>query len=239
MNAWREFYNSCIHMFFPAMCFHCQAVLPPSHPHLCPLCASLLEPIDPKGRCTRCFNLRLNISHRCKGCRSSPSLFLRQASVFDYQGPASSLIKQFKYGNKPYLSKGLGAYLCLQLEALKWPIPDVLVPVPLSLYHHLQRGYNQSSLLAEELGRLLGIPVLHALKRTSNDFSQVALSLDQRRALGYVFKLKKKSAVQDKRVMVIDDVRTTGATLDKCAAALCAGYPASIYALTVCTTLNE
>jgi ComF family protein len=203
------------------------------------VCALQLELIDLKGRCPKCFNFRDSLVHSCRTCRSSPPLFLRQAAAFDYQGPASSLIKQFKYGNKPYLAKGLGAYLCLQLDALKWPMPDGLVPVPLSFSHRLQRGYIQSALLADELGKLLGIPVWGALKRTSNDFSQAALSLDQRKGLGNVFKLKKKFPIQDKKIMLIDDVRTSGATLNKCAAALCEGHPASLYALTVCTTLEE
>lgn len=239
MDWWQGLRDSCLHLLFPAHCLHCQVPLPPSHPHLCPVCASQLEFIDPEGRCARCFNVRGSLAHGCRPCRSFPSLFLRQASVFDYQGPASSLIKQFKYGNKPYLAKGLAAYLCVQFDALKWPMPDGLIPVPLSFSHRMQRGYNQSALLAEELGRLLGVPVWHALKRRSNDFSQAALSLDQRKALGNVFKLKKKWAIQDKKVMLIDDVRTSGATLNKCAAALCEGYPGSLYALTVCTTLEE
>jgi ComF family protein len=236
-TGWQAIKNSLTHLLFPATCLHCQECLPPQHPFLCSLCSTLLEFIDSNDRCLTCFNVKKPIStHQCEYCKKFPSLFFRQASVFDYLGPAQSLVKHFKYGNQPYLAKGMGAFLVMQLARLQWALPDFLVPVPLSLSHWLQRGYNQSFLLAEEMSKLLNIPVLDCLKRTSNDYSQAALSFKQREKLKQVFLLKNLTQIQDKRILLIDDVITTGRTLQKCAEALSEGFPGTLYALTFCRT---
>ena len=77
----------------------------------------------------------------------------------------------------------MAAFLVAQLDRLGWPMPDAIIPVPLSFGRWLERGYNQSALLADEMGALLQCPVWNALKRKSGDFSQAALSLEQRKAL--------------------------------------------------------
>jgi competence protein ComFC len=160
------------------------------------------------------------------------------AAAFDYEGPAASLVKRLKYSNQPYLASGMAAFLVAQLDQLQWPLPDALVPVPLSFTHWLERGYNQSSLLAEEMGRLLDCPVWHALKRQSGDYSQAALNLEQRKTLdGSRFRLNSKYSMSEKTLLVIDDVMTSGLTLQRCAETLMTASPASLYALTFCRTL--
>ena len=73
-----------------------------------------------------------------------PSQFHCIAAAFDYVGPAASLVKKLKYGNQPYLVKGMAGYLVAQFNELQWPFPDAIIPVPLSFSHWLERGYNQS-----------------------------------------------------------------------------------------------
>jgi ComF family protein len=177
----------------------------------------------------------------CSECLHYPSLYCRTAAAFDYEGPAAALVTSLKYANQPYLAKGMAAFLMTQFDRLQWPLPDALIPVPLSFTHWLERGYNQSTLLAEEMGRLLQCPVWHALKRQSGDFSQAALTLEQRKALdGKHFQHHSTySALQGKVLLVIDDVMTSGSTLQRCAEVLHTGNPAALYALTFCRTLNN
>jgi ComF family protein len=124
-----------------------------------------------------------------------------------------------------------------QFFRLDWPIPDVIVPVPISLTRWLDRGYNQSALIAKEMSTLLEVPALDVLKRRSGDYSQAGLSYAQRKTLSSnSFLLKKSLSIQEKTVLLIDDVYTTGTTLACSAEALCAGFPEHIYGLTLCKT---
>ena len=160
-------------------------------------------------------------------------------AVFNYEGPAGSLVKRFKYGNQPYLAKGMAGYLVAQWDRLKWPLPDALIPVPLSLSRQFERGYNQSALLAEEMGSLIQRPVLCCLKRKCGDFSQAAMPLKQRQALAASrFSLRRSFQLKGKVLRVIDDVMTSGSTLRCCAEILSQEKPALLYALTFCRTLN-
>ena len=233
--------KSILHLAYPAKCLHCQTLLPPESLVLCTACASLLDLICPQARCSTCFSLLPEESSLlCRDCLHYPSLYSQMGAAFDYDGPAATLVKRLKYANQPYLASGMAAFLVAQFDQLQWPLPEAIVPVPLSFTHWLERGYNQSALLADEMGRLLQCPVWQALKRQSGDYSQAALTLEQRKNLeGKRFKLNSKYNLQGKILLVIDDVMTSGLTLQRCAETLGAGSPASLYALTFCRTLSN
>jgi ComF family protein len=164
---------------------------------------------------------------------------VRVGAAFDYLGPAATLIKKLKYGNQPHLAAGAAAFLVAQLDRLEWPLPHAIVPVPLSLTHWIDRGYNQSQLIAEKMSEFLNVPVLNVLKRYSGDYSQAGLSLSQRRELeGKSFKLKNSFPIRDKTLLVIDDVMTSGSTLRKCGEALLEGYPGDLYGLAFCRAVK-
>ncbi len=229
-----------LHLAFPGKCLHCGLLLPPEPVVLCPGCASLLDLIIPEERCPACFNPLSEHALLCSDCLQYPSLFTCMGAAFNYEGPAASLIKRLKYGNQPYLARGMAAFLVAQFDRLGWPMPDAIIPVPLSFGRWLERGYNQSALLADEMGALLQCPVWNALKRKSGDFSQAALSLEQRKALdGSRFKLNPKYPLDGKVLLVVDDVMTSGSTLGRCAEVLNRGNPASLYGLTFCRTLID
>ena len=228
-----------LHLVYPTKCLHCQILLPPESLVLCSSCAALLELIQLEERCPTCFNF-LSEDSPCDECLQYPSQYTRMASAFDYEGPAASLVKRLKYAQQPYLAQGMAAFLVLQFDRLQWPMPDALIPVPLSLTHWLERGYNQSARLAEEMGFFLQRPVWHALKRQSGDFSQAALTLEQRKNLdGKRFQKKSNDPLEGKILLVIDDVMTSGSTLRRCAEILRLENPAALYALTFCRALKH
>jgi competence protein ComFC len=203
---------------------------------LCEDCVSLLQLIDGNERCPLCFS-----SHYCplqNICAHCDYLFPsvnRMAASFDYEGPASTLIRKLKYGDAPHLAEGLGAMMVTQLFALNWPIPDVIVPVPISLARWIERGYNQSQLLSDSIGHLVNVPVVNALGRKSGDFSQAGLSRQQRMTLdGRSLYLKNSNAITGKVVLLVDDVLTTGSTMNRCAEVLWEESPLAIYALAFC-----
>ncbi len=232
--------KSLIDFFYPPFCIHCEEPLAGKENVFCSACLGLMELIAPEERCPRCFSDgATSLKTVCRGCAQRAPVWKQAAAAFDYQGPAKTLVSRMKYGNEPYLAKGLAAFMASQFIALKWPFPDVIVPVPMTTIRFLQRGYNQSALLANELGKILGAPVSDALKRRAGDFSQARLTSEERRALGRdAFYLAKDAAIEDKVILLIDDVKTTGTTLNRSAEALLGGFPQEIYVLTGCLAIH-
>lgn len=227
-------------LIYPPLCLHCQNPLEADLKIFCNACLLLFSPIDPKERCPYCFTSEFNPLKEkcCSQCRVKPPILDKMAAVFDYEGPAATLIKYMKYGGQPYLATAAGAYLAAQLLTLQWPMPDCIVPMPMAPLRRLERGYNQSELLAETLAGLLNIPCNKILGRRSGDFSQAGLNHQQRQNLSQeAFYLKKTNKLYDQKVLIVDDVVTTGSSLNCCAATLKGLYPAEVHALTVCRAI--
>jgi ComF family protein len=170
-----------------------------------------------------------------------PSSFYRTGAAFAYEGPAASLAKGLKYRNQPYLAKGMAAYLVIQWGRLQWPLPDAIIPIPLSFSRWIERGYNQSQLLAHEMGELLQCPVVSPLKKKSGTFTQAALPLEHRKLLtAQQFTCTSSSLpLENKTLLLLDDVATTGATLHACAEVLQQKGANKLYALTFCRTFTH
>lgn len=228
----RDFF---LHIVYPSFCLHCQDSLSKGRKILCSVCIELLQPINHTVRCPRCFSEDYHPLHQgCSTCAKRQNIY-KYAAVFEYIGPIVSILKQLKYSSQHYLSKACGAYMAAYLLEIGWPIPDVIVPVPISPSHWIKRGYNQSSLLGKSIGKILSRKTQNALKRTSLDYSQTKLNHKQReemRADG--IRVKNKQNLMDKNILIVDDVLTTGKTLESCASALLEECPSSIYALTLC-----
>jgi len=236
----KRIFDAFLNLIYPPICLHCNSKLSDPSTLLCAQCLSLLELVDPQERCPLCFSVNYcTKKRRCDECYKRHPILNGLAASFDYLGPAATLVKKLKYSNQTYLAEGCGAYLAAQFLSLEWPMPDLIVPVPIAFTHLFERGFNQSLLLAENLAKILQCPVVQPLKRTSGDYSQAGLNKMQRLKLeGSTIYLKKKQVLQDKRILLIDDVTTTGSTLRKCAEALLEGYPTSVHALCVCKALE-
>lgn len=235
-NVGRSFLN----LVYPPLCLHCRELLGTEDPLFCSSCLQLLTPIEPAERCPCCFSCEFNpeIERVCHRCRIQQTFLKSIGAVFDYEGPAGSLVRQMKYGGQFYLAKGAGAFLAMQFLRLDWPLPDLIVPMPISFLRRVERGYNQSLLLAQSLGKILNRPVDSVLKRRSGDFSQAGLSHEQRLQLSHQsFSCQKGLKLYDKTILLVDDVMTTGSSLRSCAEALVSACPNDIYALTLCRAI--
>jgi competence protein ComFC len=230
----RSLIHSISHLIYPALCANCKHTLQHQHYILCASCRELLELIDPKERCQRCFT---DMTHHeiCLRCRKNYHSIHKCAAVFEYEGPASLLIRQLKYSQQTYLAKGIAGFMLMQWGNLGWELPDIIVPAPQSTVRWLERGFNQSTLLAREIGKGLHVPVKEILKRKSGDFSQAGLRHGQRLKIKKsIYTKTKERELADKRILLIDDVLTTGATLRQCAEVLIEYGPKEICALTFC-----
>ena len=161
-------------------------------------------PLDEQGRCGLCR----------RGVRGFDAAY----SFGFFEGELRELIHLFKYGGVQTLVKPLGRLLSIALP--RDAGYDVIVPMPLHWRKRWQRGFNQSELLARDLGRRTHIRVLNALQRVRNTASQAGLTSAKRREnVSGAFRAK-KGALPGKSVLLIDDVMTTGATAASCARAL-------------------
>jgi ComF family protein len=153
-----------------------------------------------------------------------------------FEGTLREAIHRFKYRYTRELAGPLGEMLVAFW--LRAPLSvDVLVPVPLHRRRQKERGYNQAELLARELGNALGIRVAcDILCRTRYTLAQARLDVHRRRANVAGAFLCRDSRLQGKRVLLIDDVCTTGATLEACSIALKEREARSVWALTLART---
>ncbi len=233
----KQLSQAFIDLVYPPLCLHCKSLRQPGFTLFCETCQNALQILSPDEHCPYCFTPEIEgKSSPCYKCIKQKPEFI-SAAVFSYSDSAASLVRQLKYGNQPYLAKGAGAYMAAQLLNLDWPMPDLIVPVPIAFTRWITRGYNQSRLLADSIGHILNVPVDDLLKRKSGGFSQAGLSHVQRMNMdGSLIELKTGKLFQNKKILLIDDVFTTGTTAHKCVQALLEGYPTSVYCLTLCKT---
>src|SRR5690606_6815874 len=155
-------------------------------------------------------------------------------SVFRYQAGVIHLVHAFKFGSHSSLAPALGGLLAdAMLEhSLQ---PDIVVPVPLTTARRRVRGYNQALLMSNELAKRTGATVVEALRRTGHSQAQAgSASREQRRRnVQGVFSLANGRDVRGADVLLVDDVATTGATLNACAAVLLEAGAASVFGLTL------
>ena len=169
---------------------------------------------------------------RCRLCRMGTRGFDAAYCFGTYEGPLRELIHLFKYGRMKPLGRNLGAYLASALP--RDERFDLVVAMPLHWRREWQRGFNQSRLLAIEIARRCGIKVINAVRRTRATASQAGLShAGRRKNVSGAFRARKRRGMQGRRVLLIDDVMTTGATASACARALKRAGAKSVTLLTL------
>ena len=173
----------------------------------------------------------------CTRCAAEPPHFTMARSAGRYDGPFREIIHAFKYGNRRPLAKPI-ARLMLSAATELLEGADAIVPVPLHPWRALRRGFNQ----ADDLAVHLGLPVWRALRRTRLRAPQASLAASQRRlnvagafSVGPMFGLMNSwwaRGLEGRTIVLVDDVMTTGATLEACSAALQMAGVRSVRALT-------
>ena len=198
---------------------------------LCGRCREGLPRAD-GTRCDRCW-LPLR-GAACVACAEATPRLDRLRSIFRYEGGVIHLVHALKFAGQSSLAPDLGGLLTEAWEQHGLDT-DVIVPVPLTAQRRRIRGYNQSLLMAREVSRHTGVAVAEALRRAGHSQPQAgSASADQRRRnVEGVFSPAKGQDVRGARVLLIDDVATTGATLNACASVLLEAGAAAVSGLTL------
>jgi ComF family protein len=191
---------------------------------VCAGCLSSPAPIAAEYFCVTCrtpFQNRFPLDEHgvCRLCRSGARGFDAAYCFGAYEGTLRQLIYLFKYKRMKPLAKELSAQLARALP--RDQRFDIVVPMPLHWRRHWQRGFNQSELLARATARRSGIRMVNAVRRTRATATQAGLSNAKRREnVTGAFRVKNRRLVEGRRILLIDDVMTTGATASACALAM-------------------
>lgn len=223
-----KFKGAALNLLFPQKCLGCGK----EGDLLCQICKKhlphIVSPICPKCGRPQASDIL------CPDCISNKRTIDGIRSPLRFQGLAREAIHQFKYKNLRSLAQPLSTFLIEYL--IQNPLPfNVVVPVPLHLRRLRERGYNQSRLLTLELSRQLNVPLVDdSLVRVKYLSPQAKTScLEERLANVKQAFVIRDSRLQHEKVLLVDDVSTSGATLEACASVLKSGGADSVWAITV------
>ncbi|WP_032113052.1 ComF family protein [Candidatus Paracaedibacter symbiosus] len=232
-----KYWNSLgLNLLLPARCLSCGDHANSTN-QLCGPCWKNLEFITTPF-CERCGHpFVVEQSHLiCGDCLHQPPLFAAGRAAFRYDSLIRDLILKLKHGDATYLAKPLGLWLARSGKDLLLK-SDVIIPVPLHRWRLFKRRYNQATLLGRELSRHSGVPLLtNILQRRKNTESQHGKSRKARAAnVKSVFKIDSKdiALLKKKSILLVDDVWTTGATLEACIKSLKRAGAKDVYVLTL------
>lgn len=241
-----RWYRQALRFVLPADCLGCNSSLSSDPvPFFCRRCWEGIIPMAAPScaRCDQPFASSAATSwtpdHQCQSCLENPPAYQRAWTLYPYLPPLQDAICSFKYRRKVALAKPLGRLLLRALPKASMDA-DLIVPVPLHPTRLRAREFNQSLLLADMIGRRLSKPVsITDLVRVVATDPQTTLTRKERlRNLRHAFAARDQNAFSGQRILLVDDVFTTGATLNECAKVLFQAGAESVSAVTLARTIE-
>jgi ComF family protein len=233
IGSWRPAYSlyrwawSGLDWLFPPSCGGCGA----RGTRWCGNCQENTRLI-PSTICQICGDVQNN-SVICHKCQTSPPEYSALRSWAVFEGPLRNALHRLKYKGDLALGEVLSRPLAGLLKDLNWKV-DLVTAVPIGVARRAERGYNQATLLAHPLALSTGLAFQpNALSKTRETRTQVGLSAsDRRKNVSGAFEAYPQHVMQ-KRVLVVDDVTTSGATMEACAEALLGAGARQVFGLTL------
>ncbi|MBC8017447.1 MAG: ComF family protein [Verrucomicrobia bacterium] len=238
----RPFFAAALDFLFPPLCHVCRTFIPDAGPlHICSICRERLPPIA-SPLCVVCGFPFIGVGedHTCGKCITSHHHFDAARAALVHEAASRDLIHAFKYRNKTHLRRPLALLTIERLtEFVRLRAPDLIIPVPLHRKRLRSRGFNQAVLLGEIFSSHWGIPLdRHNLRRIRWTEPQVNLSARNRRAnVKGAFSIQNAGLVYGRRVLLVDDVLTTGSTVEECAQMLKSVGAVDVTVITVARAL--
>jgi len=233
----RSWFRDVVDLLYPVTCSACDVFVDGAGP-LCPDCYNALRHQEDEPSCPACAMPLAGHGDPCPYCegKGEPN-FERIVRLGIYSDPIRHLVYRMKYHGRWALAEYFGERL-LEQERVKALLTetDCLVPVPLHPLRHIARGYNQAEVLARRISRLVKkLPVVRPLLRIRNTEAQIRVRSRAKRQenLRQAFGLVNADLVAGRHIVIVDDITTTGATLQSIARALKPAKPASISAMVI------
>lgn len=234
----REFAQGFLEMIFPSniYCICCDNIIDKTRPYsLCDACVRNLHWAN-GDTCAKCGKI-LGENYRrplCNDCYEMEHLFVRGFTCVEYGMYEKLLLRDYKYHGKPYFGDKLAEIMADRLALEELPL-DLIVPVPMHKSKEKKRGYNQAALLARGIGRRMGIDCDERLLfRTRKTSVMNKLDPQSRRdnvKNAFTLDLEKGKIIKDKTLLLVDDIFTTGSTLDECTRLLLEGGAKEVYVI--------
>lgn len=228
-----------IDLVYPPRCAVCERFLHPGEGRgICLDCMEGMKEVR-SPLCVRCgvpFEAGTGEDRLCGRCLREPPAYEAARSLLVYEGAALEAVHRFKYGGKTRLAEILGPGLAgLARSWLPVDLRPLVVPVPLHPRRLRERGFNQSLLLARHVADLPGFDLDYlSLRRSRHTPPQAALGRDRRRGnVQAAFDVEAPAAVEDRDILLVDDVSTTGSTLEACSLALRRAGARRVFGLTL------
>ena len=213
-NKLYKLMNTCLRMIYPQTCYFCGKINPTA---ICPACQKKIIYVK-EPRCKQCGKpIRYEEKEYCEDCKREKLFYEQGRSIWVHKDPTAWSVYQFKYHNRRVYGEFYASEMWrIYGKKIKdWNI-DTIVPVPLHWKRRLDRGFNQAEILAKHLGRYSGIPVqVKGVKRIRYTERQKSLGQKERKKnLTGAFVITKKWR-KARNVLVIDDIYTTGNTINE------------------------
>lgn len=228
MSSLKEYIDALIDVFYPVLCISCDNRCDQSNELFCFRCQAIQAPTDlhlrEKNEFTDHFIGRIPIHTAASLYYYSPGGIIHQ------------LLEQIKYRSKPQIAERIGHYYGAMLkESQFYHKIDLVIPVPLHPFKLAKRGYNQSEVLAKAIAEVLGKEFKsNILKRVINSSSQTAKSRVERlNNILNAYSMNDEVQIKNRNILLIDDVMTTGSTLEACSLELLKGEPQTISFVTI------
>ena len=237
ISSVQQFFTALLDVILPPICHICHSFIPQAGTlHICPTCREKL-PLVSSPLCGIPF-IGAGDDHQCGACLINPPHFDAARAHFIYEGAIRELIHSFKYDRRTHLRYPLALLALEGAHCFMEYTPEIIVPVPLHTSRLRQRGFNQAVLLGTTLSRHLSLPMVpDALVRTRPTEPQINLSAAERKLnVQGAFSVKRSDEIKGRNVLLLDDVMTTGSTMDECAKVLKKAGAATVVAVTVART---
>lgn len=236
----KNFFKRLIELVFPSeiKCIFCEAELPlKTPPQTCQNCLKHLPFKNQKEICIKCGDLLEGGGNVCLVCKSNVRHFEKAISPFFYKNQIAVAVRKFKYSGAKYLFYPLATYMAAEYFKHNFDV-DGVVFVPMTLKSEKRRGYNQAGLLAKEFCLIAGLNLIeNAVTKEKLSSKQVGLTLAERKQnVEKTFSVNKKQ-IRGKSILVVDDVLTSGATVNEIARVLSGGGAKKVYVLTLARTV--
>lgn len=216
-------------LLFPLRCPACDGIVRPGGEKICAECMGKLKLLTPPW-CLRCGKKLAEDGEFCMDCKNKKHEFVRGRALYEY-GSAAPSIYRFKYGKRQEYADFFGEEIVRYLgDFIREVQPDALIPIPLHRERLAKRGYNQAALLARAVGRYSGVPVNEKLLARVKNTTPLKLQnpAERQNNLKKAFNIAEND-VKLNTTVIIDDIYTTGSTIDEAARTLKAAGVEKIY----------